>query len=119
MSFLVVVLVLLVGILVFLSVVAYKWNQCKYTFSFPFSCSIPKGWTDNTGVTDMGDSVFTGSSWSDCQQKCMSDTSCNVAFLDKSLQKCVLFYLKNKGNCTETDANKLMFQKPGGVKPAC
>ncbi len=118
MSFLVVLV--LVAILVFFSVVGYRWKQCKYTFSFPFSCSAPKGWIDNTGVTGIGDSVFTGSSWSDCQQKCTSDETCNVAFLDKALQKCVLYSLKNKGSCTETNYTKLMFQKPGGlVPPAC
>ena len=119
MGFLVVLVI--VAILVFFSFVGYKWKQCKYIFSFPFSCSIPRGWTDNTSVSGYGDSVFTGSSQSDCQQKCMNDSTCKVAFLDKALQKCVLFSLKpEEKNCTETDPNKLMFQKSGGVvPPAC
>jgi hypothetical protein len=46
----VIVVMILLGVIAFLSVVGYKWNQCKnrdgkssnvasYVFSFPFSCS--------------------------------------------------------------------------------
>jgi len=106
-------------VIVFLSVVLYKMNQCRnkdgsasnvasYSFSFPFSCTanacvsgftldstgncVPStsNWTSDTTIQGLPlGASFPGSSLDDCQQKCLANSKCDAAILDPT-NKCIL-----------------------------
>jgi hypothetical protein len=115
----VIAVVLMLVVIAFLSVVGYKWNQCKnrdgkssnvasYVYSFPFTCSAntcvdgfsldstgncvatTNTWMDNTDVHGISLTTFQNSSLSDCQTQCMNNADCDVAQFYKSSSKCVL-----------------------------
>jgi hypothetical protein len=94
-----------------------------YTMDSTGNCvPTPSQWSSNTSIGGLTFMSYQNSSPSDCQQKCLSNSDCDVAMLDPS-NKCILSSKAKQSDpsswCVRNwDTGYQVFQKPSGAVPS-